>query len=194
MNVFQIVALALRHGRRLDRLVAEAPDVEDIDAGELKKRGVEAVVFDHDGVLGPSLSFGPDETGRRLVREALEVFGPGRVFVLSNTRSRKRARERSYRKTFPEAIYINARRKPDPEGLKIASLHSGVPADRIAVVDDGVLTGALMALEGGAVPVYARRRSLEEGLSARVFRIAATAPQRAFLKAAKAARAITKGA
>lgn len=190
MNVFRIVAAAFRHGGGLGRLAAKARDAEDIDAEELKGRGVEAVVFDHDGVLGPSLSFGPDETGQRLIREALEVFGPGKVFVLSNTRSRKKVREKTYKETFPEVMYINARRKPDPEGLLIASRESGVPPSRVAVVDDGVLTGALMALETGAVPVYTTRRSLDEGLFARVFRIAATAPQRAFMAAA---RAVTAG-
>jgi len=177
MNLLSLLRLTARRADSLSRVLKERYYVEDITPGMLRRMGIEAVILDHDGVLGPSLSLAPDAAGLELLRVTLQVFGPGRVFVLSNTRSRRNSREKAYHEALPEIVYIKAKRKPDGEGLAIASSASGIPKEKFGVIDDGMLTGVLMAVEHGARPVYAVRRNLSESLMAKVFRLGTTVPQ-----------------
>ncbi len=178
MKLYSILSSAARHADEIYAQLAAPRYVEDFTEEFFENLGAEAVVLDHDGVLGPSRSAGPDETGIELLKSAVKAFGPGRVFVLSNTRSKRDIRQETYDKDFPGARYIKAERKPDPEGLKTASRLSGVPVEKIAVIDDGLLTGILMAVATGAMPVYARRRSfLNESAHAKAVRLFTTWPQ-----------------
>jgi len=174
MKLSSSFSLAIKHAAALERLLQSGRFVEDIDAAQLKKLGAEAVILDHDGVLGPSFSFTPDQAGLEFLNALAEAFGQSRLFVLSNTRSRRNSREKAYRENLPGITYIKARRKPDPEGLLIASRVSGLPKKKIAVVDDGILTGILMAVENGAIPVYVTRKRLDESLAAKCFRLGTT--------------------
>lgn len=181
MNTFSKASIAFRHAERLIRIFKHRVWVEDLSVEKLKELGVDAVILDHDGVLGPSLSKKPDGTGAKLIRKMLEAFGPGKVFILSNTRRRRNSREKAYHETQPDVIYIKARRKPDPEGLLMASNLCGIAEGKIAVIDDGLLTGVLMALENGAAPVYVTRRKMDEGFFAWAIRVGTTWPQIAFV-------------
>jgi len=171
------LALAWRHIGRLSRCRRNPVYVEDMTPQWLASLGAQAIILDHDGVLGPNGSEGPDETGGMLVRNAVKVFGPGLVFILSNTHTRREARREHYEEWFKEAIYLTAKRKPDPDGVSQASWACGAPMERIAVVDDGLLTGILMAVEAGAIPVYGIRRRMDESILAMVIRLITTAPQ-----------------
>jgi hypothetical protein len=73
--------------------------------------------------------------------------------------------------------YLTAKRKPEQDGVLQASWACGAPVEGIAVVDDGLLTGVLMALEAGAIAVYGLRREMEETAVARLIRLSTTAPQ-----------------
>ncbi len=182
MTLFSILSSAARHADEIYAQLAARRYVEDFTEEFFKNLGAEAVVLDHDGVLGPSRSEGPDETGVETIRMAIEAFGPGRVFVLSNTRSKRDIRQDTYDRDFSGARYIKAERKPDPEGLKTVSRLSGVPVEKIAVIDDGLLTGILMAVPSGAIPVYAKRKRMNENLLAKTIRLSTTWPQIAVVR------------
>lgn len=168
----------------LAELISTGGFVEDLTPDHLKKLGAEAVIFDHDGVLGVIRSNHPDETGAHLLHDALEVFGEGRVFILSNTKSSRTTRRDAYNEAYKKVVYLMAKRKPDPEGLKMASSLSGVPFGKIAMVDDGILTGGLMAVENGAIPIYVTRRSLKENAAEKAGRLLVTLPQIALVRLA----------
>lgn len=179
MNLFTILALIAQHAETLYAQLNAPVYVEDLTEARLKEFNVEAVIFDHDGVLGSHKSSGPDETGVAIVRNAVNLLGADRVFILSNTRSyqRQNVRGKAYDSLALGARYIRAKLKPDPEGLERASRLSGVPVENIGVIDDGLFTGVLMAASCGAKPVYAKRRHLKESLSSKIMRTVTTWPQ-----------------
>ncbi|VAX24520.1 hypothetical protein MNBD_NITROSPINAE02-1978, partial [hydrothermal vent metagenome] len=156
--------------------------VEEIAGKDLQKLGARAVILDHDGVLGANRSLLPDEAGLKLIGEMLSAFGPGKVFILSNTRAMKEGRGKAFGSSIPEVIYIRGEKKPGTGGLLMASRLSGVPAKKIVVVDDGLLTGVLMAIRGGAIPFYAKRKQLEEKLAPMIMRLTTTGAQLAIFK------------
>ncbi|HJM82656.1 MAG TPA: hypothetical protein QF720_03555 [Nitrospinota bacterium] len=151
--------------------------VETLDVAMLEEEGIGAIVLDHDGVLGPNRSNGPDGQGEIFINKCLDVFGSGAVFVLSNTSSRKAVRIQVYGKHYPDVIYLVAKRKPDHDGLRIVSHHTSLPMEKIAVVDDGLMKGITMAVECGARPIYAIRLKMEESISAWIIRMITTKPQ-----------------
>lgn len=149
----------------------------------MKKSGAKAVILDHDGVLGPNLSPEPDSTGKAFISDCLSVFGSGKVFILSNTKKMKEARRRFYSGSQMNGVtFIEASAKPSLEGLYVAEQKSGVNAKEIAVVDDGILTGILMAIDGGAVAVYVEREKMDESLTAKLARIFTIWPQKFILR------------
>lgn len=166
----------------LSNLLDSGGFVEDISPDSLRKLGAQAVILDHDGVLGPIRSKAPDEIGAKLIHDMVEAFGENRVFILSNTKSAKKSRSGVYGAQYKSVTYLMAARKPDPEGLNMAITLSGAPCGKIAVVDDGILTGALMALENGAIPVYVTRKRIEENAAEKAGRLLVTIPQAAFVR------------
>ena len=166
----------------LSNLLDSAGFVEDISPDSLKRLGAQAVILDHDGVLGPIRSQAPDGIGEKLIIDLVGHFGVGKVFILSNTKSTRESRRDMYEARYKNVTYLMAPRKPDPEGLKMAVALSGVPFGKIAVVDDGILTGGLMAVENGAIPVYVTRRSIDENTAEKAGRLLVTIPQVAFVR------------
>lgn len=179
---FSTIALAKRYAKPLNELLNAPIWVEELSAGKFAELGAEAVLLDHDGVLGPSRSEVPDETGMEILNNAVRAFGAGKVFVLSNTSSKRDIREQRYKNLVDGVRYIKSEKKPDPAGLKIASDLSGVPIEKIAVVDDGLLTGIVMAISSGAIPVYAKRKRLSERFFAKTIRLVSTLPQIALVR------------
>jgi predicted HAD superfamily phosphohydrolase YqeG len=161
----------------LSNLLDTSGFVEDISPDSLKKIGAQAVILDHDGVLGAIRSKVPDGIGAKLIHDLVEAFGVGKVFILSNTKSAKKSRRAMYADRYKGVTYLMAARKPHPEGLNMAVTLSGVSYGKIAVVDDGILTGGLMAVENGAIPVYATRKRIEENSAQKVARLLVTLPQ-----------------
>lgn len=166
----------------LSNLLDSAGFVEGVSPDSLKKLGAQAVILDHDGVLGPIRSQSPDGIGEGLIHALVEAFGVGKVFILSNTKSTRESRRDMYGAQYKNVTYLMASRKPDPEGLNMASTLSGVPCGKIAVVDDGILTGVLMAVENGAIPVYVTRKHLQENPAQKAGRLLVTLPQVAFVR------------
>ncbi len=178
MQFFDVFCLALKHGKKLGIAHGGRLEVEEISSKTVQSLGGEAVILDHDGVLGPNFSVRPDAEGEALIRRMVEALPTGHVFILTNSRRTREERERAYKRFFPNVIFINAPRKPDPEGLLVASRSSGVPIEKIAVIDDGMLTGILMAVSEGAIAIYANRRKLEETPKAFFVRMMTTGSQK----------------
>ena len=179
---FSTFALAWRLAKPLNELLNAPTPVEELSVERFVELGVGAVVLDHDGVLGPSRSDVPDETGMEILKNAVEAFGAGRVFVLSNTSSKRDIRGRKYQNLLEGVRYIKSEKKPDPAGLNIASGLCGIDVEKIAVVDDGPLTGIVMAVSSGAIPVYAKRERLNESFFAKTVRLSSTWPQIALVR------------
>ena len=183
MDLLARLALARKHIRELSRLRRNPTFVESLSEKRIAEFGARVAVLDHDGVLGPNRSLGPDEAGQDLISHAVAVFGSGMVFILSNTKAMRKERRMAYGQQYTDVVYIVAKPKPDPDGVMQASWASGAPMDKIVVLDDGLLTGILMALECGAMAVYAQRRYMEESWMAWVIRLATTWPQIAIVRA-----------
>lgn len=166
----------------LSNLLDTGGFVEDISPDSLKNIGAQAVILDHDGVLGATRSKEPDGMGAKLIHDLVEAFGVGKVFILSNTKSARESRRDMYADRYKDVTYLMAMRKPHPEGLNMAVTLSGVPSGKMAVVDDGILTGALMAVENGAIPVYVTRKRIEENSAEKAGRLLVTLPQAAFVR------------
>ena len=118
----------------------------DIDALALKEQGVKVLALDYDGVLtvhnGLQLSGDVDAW----LRKALEIFGD-KVFVLSN--QPKPERMAYFKKEFPSASFIVAKKKPYPDGLQVIIKQAGVYPEEVVLVDDRLLTGGLACVLAG---------------------------------------------
>ncbi len=182
MNLFSMIKLTLGNREPLEEAFCHQNLVEEITGAKLQKLGARAVILDHDGVLGANRSLLPDEVGLKLIGEMLTAFGPGKVFILSNTSAMKEGRGKAFDSSIPEVIYIRGEKKPGTGGLLMASKLSGVLPEKFAVVDDGLLTGVLMAIRGGAIPIYAKREKLEEKLGPMIMRLTTTGSQIAIFK------------
>ena len=172
-----VIARAFKHKKALVALYRNRTYLEDLSPDAIRELGARGVIFDHDGVLSPSRASQPDSAGLKKLSEAIQEFGVENVFVLSNSISRKEVRSAYFREKLPETPYLLARRKPDPEGLIKASSLSGIEHGALAMIDDSLLTGGLMAIEQGAIPVYAIRKNLDESISSKMVRLTTTLPQ-----------------
>jgi hypothetical protein len=144
-----------RQRRFLASLFADAisQGTVDVDLAALKASGIDALVFDFDGVLAPHGAETPlPETENVLVR-ALEIFGSGQVYILSNKPSLQRLAY--FKRQFPGIIFIGGvRKKPYPDGLiKVSSVGHCAP-NQIALLDDRLMTGGLACVHAGSRFVY----------------------------------------
>lgn len=172
-----MILLLVKHIEKLAESYQKFVYSEDIDNHFLKSRGIEAVILDHDGLLSGFRDPKPDSEGIRMLNMLIKDYGKNRLFVLSNSLSMKRERASYFLKNFPTVKYIEAANKPNIEGLLIAENLSATKREKIAVIDDGISTGILMAIVGGAYPIYSKRRGdLHESFKHRLLRLATTLP------------------
>jgi hypothetical protein len=113
------------------------------------------LALDFDGVLAPHAEDVPSPAMAAWLKEAVGIFGPERVFVLTNRPSY--ARVAWFLQYLPGVrLVTDVRKKPYPDGLlQIASL-AGVPPEAVLLVDDRLLTGALAACLAGSRCHYLR--------------------------------------
>jgi predicted HAD superfamily phosphohydrolase YqeG len=115
--------------------------------------------------------------GMEILARFVAVFGKGRIFVLSNTRTVAEERRCYYEEHTPSVVWLDAERKPSADGLRQVAERVGVGMEKIAVIDDGLLTGVLMGVENGAYAIYAERRDLREGVWPKMIRLSTTRAQ-----------------
>ena len=144
-----------RQRRALGRLLLEAPELAtvDVDLAALLAQGVRALAFDFDGVLAPHDAAEPQTETQRVLDQALQIFGAGHIYILSNKPSVERLRY--FNQHYPDIVFIGGvRKKPYPDGLeKIASL-GNYNIGQIALLDDRLMTGGLASLHAGSKFVY----------------------------------------
>ncbi|MCF6177865.1 MAG: hypothetical protein L3J63_00550 [Geopsychrobacter sp.] len=144
-----------RQRRKLGQLLLESPrqGTVDIDLAALKSAGICSLVFDFDGVLAPHAAATPLDEMAKVLESALELFGAGQVFILSNKPSVERLDW--FRQNFPGVVFVGeVRKKPYPDGLQKVSALGGYATSQIALLDDRLMTGGLACLHAGAKFVY----------------------------------------
>ena len=158
-HVFSGFSLGFRFRKKLSQVLRETPPGSSIvclDPARLTSGGITALALDFDGVLAPHGFSAPLPQAQEWLARCSEVFGPDRIFILSNKPTE--ARKAWFRDNFPEIRFISGvRKKPYPDGLEKAGELAHVPLSAILMVDDRLLTGCLAALIAGARPLYIRR-------------------------------------
>ncbi len=147
-----------RQRRSLGRLLAAAPDqgTVEVDLEALRSTGILALAFDFDGVLAPHAAEHPLAEAEVVLRRALQIFGPGHVYILSNKPSVERLTW--FRQHFPEIRFVSGvRKKPYPDGLQQVAVQGDYAPEQIALLDDRLLTGGLACLHAGSRFVYISR-------------------------------------
>lgn len=142
----------------------------DLAPEQLKAEGISTLALDFDGVLAPHGADKPLPEVENWLRGAVELFGEGQIFILSNHPFGSRLDW--FKVHFPGVCFVGGvRKKPYPDGIVKTGKLAGVPVSGILMVDDRLLTGCLAALLAGARPCYIRnpyrsfRKSpLKEGL------------------------------
>ena len=112
---------------------------------KLKEEGYKVVVFDYDGVLA---AHGENKLSDKVadwLKNFVEKFGMGKVFILSNKPSKQRVQYFSNHFKGIEFIF-GKRKKPYPDGILQILQITEVPAGKLLMVDDRLLTGILAAI------------------------------------------------
>lgn len=152
-------SLAFRFRERLTRILKETPtetSILTLDQAALQKSGIVALALDFDGVLAPHGFSEPLPEAEQWLTRCAAVFGPDKLFILSNKPTD--GRRHWFEAHFPEMRFISGvRKKPFPDGLNKIGELAKVPLSSILMVDDRLLTGCLAALNAGATPLYVRR-------------------------------------
>lgn len=116
-----------------------------LSAAVFQEQGYETIVFDFDGILAAHGETEPDPQMQTLLQECSARFGDNHVYVLSNKPSMRRLRY--FEAHFPQVRFvIAAQKKPYPDGLNKIMQLSGSRPDKILLIDDRLLTGALAAV------------------------------------------------
>ena len=144
-----------RQRRALGRLVAKAPVLAtvDVDLCRLQSEGIRALVFDFDGVLAPHAAAEPSPETRSVLEQALQLFGSGHIYILSNKPSVERLDY--FNQHFPGIVFVSGvRKKPYPDGLQKVAALGGYAPEQVALLDDRLMTGGLACLHAGSKFVY----------------------------------------
>ncbi len=113
-----------------------------------QEQGIETIIFDFDGVLAAHGEKEPDTTTVDLLQQSLDLFGQHHVFILSNKPSPIRASY--FAKHFPHIQFIRgSKKKPYPNGIETIIELSHSKAEKVLLIDDRLLTGALAACISG---------------------------------------------
>jgi HAD superfamily phosphatase (TIGR01668 family) len=127
----------------------------DLKALTLKQQGIEALILDFDGVLAAHGAEKPLKAVEVWLKECINHFGPGRLFILSNRPSVARASY--FKRYFPEIEFLwLKRKKPFSDGLLDCLSHLSLSPNHVLLIDDRLLTGLLLAAIEGFRGSYVR--------------------------------------
>jgi uncharacterized protein len=117
----------------------------ELTAASFQQQGYQTIVLDFDGILAAHGETEPDKRMLPLLQQCVQSFGQQHVYILSNKPSATRLDY--FQQHFPEITFIVAlHKKPFPDGLEKIIALSKTPPEKILLIDDRLLTGALAAL------------------------------------------------
>ncbi len=125
----------------------------EIKADWLKSKNIKVLVLDFDGVMAAHGEALPCEEVVSWLQNLSKEYMQKNIYILSNKPTEER---RAYfKENFPEVTFVGGvRKKPYPDGMLEVVRLSGIEADKIALVDDRLLTGCLACLLAGAKPIW----------------------------------------
>jgi len=133
----------LREYRR--NLSLQSSFVTLLDPVALKREGIQVMILDFDGVLASFGETGLSAETAAWLQEALQTFGTGNIFILSNKPTPER--ECYLEQYFPGINFFWApRKKPYPDGILQIIVLKNVQPEAVLMVDDRLLTGILGAV------------------------------------------------
>jgi hypothetical protein len=123
----------------------QVASIVDIQPQQLLEQGIQSLIVDFDGVLASHDKIEPTEEAKKWLRVCCKVFGPNRIFILSNKPTL--ARKHYFAEYFLGLNFVIAEhKKPFPYSiLKIIQTTKLSPKE-ILVIDDRLLTGILAAI------------------------------------------------
>jgi predicted HAD superfamily phosphohydrolase YqeG len=148
-RVIYTLQQAWQRRRALSALAADPQrhcrHVTHITAAFLARKGITGLVLDFDGVLAPHGDLVPLPQVVTWLQQLTQDFAQERIFILSN--KPMPARQTWFAQHFPHIHFIGGvRKKPYPDGLQYIVAQSNIPAEKIVLVDDRLLTGMLATL------------------------------------------------
>ncbi|MFZ9035404.1 MAG: YqeG family HAD IIIA-type phosphatase [Francisellaceae bacterium] len=146
--------------------------ITDLTALRLKDLGIVYLALDFDGVLAPHGQALPDDKITSWLLTFCESFSADHIFILSNKPTAER--RAFFARYFPAIRFISGvRKKPYTDGLEKILELAASPADKLALVDDRLLTGCLACIKAGSFAILVmkpfrnfRRRAFQEGFFA----------------------------
>lgn len=137
----------------LDDKLSNIKDLSEITLDTLDKANVAILVLDFDGVLAGHDVDCPDLKTHQWLEKICSQIGELRVAILSN--KPKRSRLEYFQKNFPNILWMDGvAKKPYPDGLLAIAESKDVYCDRLALVDDRLLTGVLACKIAGAQALW----------------------------------------
>ncbi|GAM10495.1 hypothetical protein OR1_02784 [Geobacter sp. OR-1] len=148
-----------RNRQKLASILRASPrdrETHAISPEALKQSGVTVLALDFDGVLAPHGRPEPVAEITEWLANCCTVFGPDRIYILSNKPTRERIDW--FNSRFPGMRFISGvRKKPYPDGLdKVIEQAAATPAE-VILLDDRLLTGVLATCLAGTRVAYINR-------------------------------------
>ncbi len=117
-------------------------DLSEITLSKLDEANVAILVLDFDGVLAPHNARQPTPEAEMWLHKLSQTIGEHRIALFSN--KPKPERIQYFAQKFPSIFFLQGvKKKPYPDGLALIAQYRGVPAHRLMLVDDRLLTGML---------------------------------------------------
>ena len=149
------VRMGWRHRHRLKPYrhdsELQTDTILQLDPKKLKADGIKVLAIDFDGVLA---SHGEEGLEKNIVEWLIlsrSVFGPGKIFILSNKPTRNRAELFA---SHGIELIRPTRKKPYPDGLHHILQRTKVAPEELLLIDDRLLTGILAAKIVGVQAIW----------------------------------------
>ena len=120
-------------------------NVLELNPIEIKEQGIKCLALDMDGVL---TAYGEEKLSPSIATwldHCLQIFGYGKVFILSNKSTLGRI-EYFSKKFKGLGVMVPERKKPYPDGIQQILQLTKIKAQELLVIDDRLLTGILAAI------------------------------------------------
>jgi HAD superfamily phosphatase (TIGR01668 family) len=123
----------------------QVASVVDVKPQKLFEQGIQSLIIDFDGVLASHGEIEPTVIATQWLRECCKVFGPNRIFILSNRPTLER--KHYFAKYFVGLNFVVAtHKKPFPHSILKIIKTTKLSPEEILVLDDRLLTGILAAI------------------------------------------------